>query len=187
MDNNQLIVALVASLAWPVTALLLALLLRPVFRDLLTRLRTLKYGGVEASLEDLDRLSGGSAAGQVSAAEGALQPKGLDASLAKLVETSPAATLETAWRRVRDAVMKAAYMVTSEQRLGWTESVEELLRAKVLTSRDLSILTVLSTIRQSVYYDGTAVSPAAVLDFIAQADRIAAHVESATEPPPPED
>lgn len=184
MDNNELIAALVGSLAWPLAALALALLLRPVLRDLLKRLRTLKYGGVEASLEDLDRLTGGKDA---TAPAGLLPARGLDASLAKLVETSPAATLETAWRRVRDAVMRAAYMVSSEQRLGWTESIEELLRAKVLTSRDLSILTVLGTIRQSVYYDATEVSPAAVLDFIAQADRIAAQVESATDPPPPED
>jgi hypothetical protein len=188
LNNYQLIAALARSFAWPVTAIILAMLARPILRDIAKRVRTLKYKDVEASLEDLDRLTSGPAHSRLATSPGTSSPtSNLDASLAKLVESAPAATLEASWRRVRDAIMRAAYTIEGENGLDWTDSLEILLRDKVITPRDLSILTVLSTIRQSVYYEGAIVSPAAVVDFIAQSNRISAHVHDATEPSPRED
>jgi hypothetical protein len=184
MDRNQLVASLVGSLAWPIGAVVLAFILRPFLSELVKRLRSVKYGGIEADLHALDELS---------VEDGKRADKSLpsasirdDSSLALLIETAPAATMEKAWRRVRDEIMRAAYTQTNEQRLSITEALETLLRSGSLTTRDLFIFNALESIRQGTYYEGAEVSPAAALNFISQAEELAEKARQAADPPAPD-
>lgn len=125
MDGFTLTDGLVKSLAWPVAAVVMVILLRNPLAKLIPLLRKLKYKEWEAEFsEKLDRVEKTAAAAAQSttpvpvAAEGELSPQerlgaeldAADASVrySKLLEFSPPSAMYAAWSDFEAAVQEAA-------------------------------------------------------------------------------
>ena len=174
MDWKQLAASLVASLAWPAAAVALGVLARPLMRGVLERVQSLRYGALEAGLRTLDALEAGPTSASVEPPPGSLPP---DRSFAVLLETAPSATIESAWRRLRDVVLRAAQHASDDRSLSMTEALEVLLRRGTFGTRDLFIFNALGSIREAVYYQGSPLTPAAATAFIEHAEQLLSKAE----------
>jgi hypothetical protein len=109
MDNRTFIANLVASLAWPVTALIALLLVRKILISLLPLVRTLKYSELEVSFgREI-------AAVREAADDAAIRPPTEARSqawedLMRLAAVRPRSAIRDAWRQVEAALARVAKM-----------------------------------------------------------------------------
>ena len=108
MDNRTFIANLVASLAWPATALIALLLVRRILISLLPLVRTLKYSELEVSFgREI-------AAVREAADDAAIRPSAEGArpqvweDLMRLAVVRPRSAVRDAWRQVESALARVA-------------------------------------------------------------------------------
>jgi len=108
MDNRTFIASVVASLAWPVTALIALLLVRKILISLLPLVRTLKYSELEVSFgRELAAVREAADAAAIQpVAEGAKPQVWED--LMRLAAIRPRSAIRDAWRQVESAVARVA-------------------------------------------------------------------------------
>ena len=108
MDNRTFIASVVASLAWPVTALIALLLVRKILISVVPLIRTLKYSELEVSFgREI-------AAVREAADSAAIQPSREGArpqvweDLMRLAAVRPRSAIRDAWRHVESALARVA-------------------------------------------------------------------------------
>jgi len=108
MDSRTFIANVVASLAWPVTALIALLMVRKILISLLPLVRTLKYSELEVSFgrEIAAMREAADDAAIRPSAEGARS--GVWEDLMRLAAVRPRSAIRDAWRQVESALARVA-------------------------------------------------------------------------------
>ncbi|MBF9142051.1 hypothetical protein [Hymenobacter properus] len=113
-DVFGFIQSLVASIAWPVTAIVIALLLKKPIQDAINRLNKFKYGDAEASFErELQNLKDTAEAANIVYDERAEIKVALNKTLLEEVQQvasiSPSAAIPLAWSQVESEITDLTY------------------------------------------------------------------------------
>lgn len=165
MDTNALILELIKTLVWPVTIVLVIVLLRPSLLELVPALRRLRYRDFELEFErKLERLSAQADEAQLPRAKPAkslAQAAIADgASVPDLIEqiaiTSPRAGVAEAWRLARAAVHQ---------------------RGEGLSPPIAALVTELRVLRDQVVHNTVDVTPGQALQYAALAQRVIDAIE----------
>lgn len=108
MDQLTFIAELTKALAWPVTAVLAVLLLRPVITKLIPLLQRLRYKDIELEFGRKVDQARFLLATAVPEVREELRISPLQEHLLRLAEISPRAAVLEAWRRLELAMIRAA-------------------------------------------------------------------------------
>jgi hypothetical protein len=108
MDNRTFISNVVASLAWPVTALIALLLVRTILISLLPLVRTLKYSELELSFgREIAAVRDAADDAAIKPAAEAARPQAWE-GLMHLAGVRPRSAIREAWHHVESALARAA-------------------------------------------------------------------------------
>ena len=108
MDNRAFIANVVASLAWPATALIALLLVRKILIGVLPLVRTLKYSELELSFgREIAAVRDAADDAAIKPATEAARPQAWE-DLMRLAVVRPRSAIREAWRQVESALARAA-------------------------------------------------------------------------------
>jgi hypothetical protein len=112
MDITTFIVEFTNAVAWPLTVLVIALLLRRPLQNLAPLLRTLRYGDMELHFQqDIAEIARNVDASMTVAAAANATDQSELAALLSLAEKAPQTAVMEAWRRVENAITDVARSV----------------------------------------------------------------------------
>jgi hypothetical protein len=167
MDTTEFLIELLDKLAWPVSIIILVLILRKEFAGLLENLRSLKYK--DLSLEFGQRLKDAK-----EEAEKANLPdisKGLTMDKVEyyeeLAQISPRAVVVEAWLQI-ESLLERAF---SKQEVRYRPALimqyaGELLRSAGLTSEEVSLFNDLRRMRNEVVHrENATLSPRVAIEY----------------------
>lgn len=148
---------LVGALAWPLAALVIALLFRRPLLALLTRLDELSWGDKSARFaQRLDRLELEAAPGPIESEEldrgAALSLSGDHGRFLKLLDLSPGAAVLDSWARVEDELQRLAHghqISTSDS----ADAGRALLRRGVLPARTIDMIGEMRALRNAAAHN----------------------------------
>ena len=108
MDNRTFIANVVASLAWPVTAVIALLLVRKILISLLPLVRTLKYSELEVSFgREIAAVREAADDAEIQSSVGGARPQVWE-DLTRLSAVRPRSAIRDAWRHVEAALARVA-------------------------------------------------------------------------------
>ena len=108
MDDRTFIANLVASLAWPVTALIALLLVRKMVISLVPLVRTLKYSELEVSFgREIAAVREAADAAAIRPSDEGAKPQVWE-DLMRLAAVRPRSAIRDAWRQVESALARVA-------------------------------------------------------------------------------
>ncbi len=146
MDSLTFVAEIVKALAWPVTVLIILVVLRDPLRQLIPLLQRLRYGGVELDFGQRVQELAAEARQQLpaSAATGP-EIKPLRDRLDQLAQLSPRATVLEAWLELENAAIEA----TKRHGLNLTSREQ---RSPILLGDALERAGILDESKQEIYY-----------------------------------
>ncbi|PYR93583.1 MAG: hypothetical protein DMF84_09280 [Acidobacteria bacterium] len=108
MDLRTFIAALVASLAWPLTALIGLLLVRKIIASLVPLVRTLKYSDIEVSFgREVTETRNAADAAAIKPVSETSRPQRWD-DLIRLASVRPRSAIRNAWRHIEETLAREA-------------------------------------------------------------------------------
>jgi hypothetical protein len=187
MDIFTFLTSIFASAAWPVTALVMVLLLRRPLTEILLEIRKLKWGGLEAEFgselgqarELIDREPGKE---PFSLLNDKFPQKSRD-FLLKLAELSPRSVILEAWRDVDVAAVKALErhrLLPNSQRLPNTGvAVQTLLDAHLIDDAEFQVFAILRNLRNRAAHDSRfELTKEEAIEYAIMAERLARTLET---------
>jgi hypothetical protein len=171
MDGLTFAIRLIEAVTWPVAAGIILLVFRPEVRQLLSLVRKLKAGPLEAEFErEIREISQEEARGATTP-EIEKKPDPIKTTLIELAEQHPRSAILEAWRRVEAAVVAAA--VTNAIRLPSPDAsapvraISELARQELVSPGDLALFHDLRGLRnQAAHVEAFEPSADAVLEYV---------------------
>jgi hypothetical protein len=176
MDDRTLVAELAKALAWPVSAVILALLARKPLVNLISLVQRLKFKDLELEFGQRVRDLRAVAEAQVRPA-GAPPSPVLDERFLKLADASPRAVVLEAWRELEAAALAAAHraklpMTPQEQRSG-TGLIQALRLGDLIKTDTAHIMQDLRGLRnQAAHAPEFALDRDAALNYAEVAMRI---------------
>jgi hypothetical protein len=157
MDSNQLVVGLVQALAWPVITLLIVLLLRRPFIELLKNVEKMKWQGVEFEFgKQLVNAEKGAKELSLPSAEKVKLPAfkqetSLYERMKAIAEISPAAAVADSWKAVEFATLQVAnaHGYDFPERTAGYKIIEKLVVDGVIDKGTMSLYRDLRELRNS--------------------------------------
>jgi hypothetical protein len=178
------IVQLLSTIAWPVTVIVLAMIFRKEFRQLLKRLTTFSYKEATAEFKhDLDEVEGEIKSlpkSQPQQAELESMPKKKPESLEdsnrliRISEISPRAAVMEAWREVEIGTKQVtdAYGIPTTGQVAGIKAINELTKRGLLSETFLSIYERLRRLRSRAAH-----AP----DFVVEEEQARRFIEAANQ------
>lgn len=172
---TELVTGLVASLAWPVVAIIVLLVFRKPLIELVERIRNFELFGVRATLDD--RLN---AAARSSARQEYVAPPRPEKPAATFVDADPLATILRSWLRLEEAAQdlaRAQGVPTQRGSIG--RVMVGLYEAGRIERATLDTFRQLNAIRNSVVHPSKGDEPtiAQANDFAVLADEVVRAIE----------
>jgi hypothetical protein len=187
----NIFVRIVEALAWPVTAIVIVLLLRLQIEKLLGRLSQLKFKDVEATFgqqlreaeADLRQAEDSQVIVGSSRLKGAEYYSDALNNLTRISQMSPSAGIAEAWRYVELAARKAADTlgITMIGSVGESQAIHTLVDKGILSSNVISLYQRLRQMRaEAVHSRDASVSTLQAENYIELALRLALELDAAT-------
>ncbi len=185
MDWLTFITEIIKALAWPLTVLLILLLLRQPIAELIPLLRKLKWKELELEFEEkLVELKSDAAEALPPPAEGAPEDspcfrRGPN-RLVQLAEQSPRAAIIEAWIAVERAAANAISRRLPEGDISWndTQMGQMLASHEILDSQQLRIYNDLRQLRnQAAHHEDFRIDAERAADYVRIADGLALHID----------
>jgi len=185
MNWLEFIASTVESIAWPVVILVLIVLLRKPFAELVPFLERLKYKDFEIEFAERVQEIRSQLPAEPPTPATKSQPGPEPSTAAQRAKVSPRAAVAEAWREVESAAMSAARRLggprsktLSYEAIRYLEQSDRLDRGTVSLLRDLRGLR-----NQVAHAPEFALSARSALEYEDAAARVAAHLESPVRPP----
>lgn len=176
MDWRTFFTAVIESLAWPIAAVVLVMLLRDEIRQLLPFLKRLKAGPLEAEFErNVTELRAASDVQPLPAVAEPLTPQ--RAMLLELVEVNPRSAILEAWRGVENEALRVidrrGMYVRPKEANSPNAVIRTLAKENVLSSDEVALFHDLRALRNlAAHADDFSPTLDAALNFIDLAGRL---------------
>ena len=180
MDWLTFFSRLVSSLAWPVSILLILLIMRKPLRDILSLLHRLRYKDFEVEFNQrVDEVK--IEAEQALPKESGAVPSGPDAQhIIRLSKVSPRAAVLEAWRRVELAAIETAQQLGGEKFRNKTLTYQAIRFIEQHTDMDSKLIMLLRHLRglrnKAAHAPEFALSTNAALEYAKIAELVARHL-----------
>jgi hypothetical protein len=187
MDWLTFAIRFIEAVIWPVAGGIILLVFRPEARQLLSLVRRLKAGPLEAEFErEIREISQEEARGAI-APEIEKKPDPIKTTLIELAEQHPRSAILEAWRRVEAAVMAAgvakAVRLRNPDASAPVKVIGELARQELVDPADLARFHDLRGLRnQAAHIEAFEPSADAVLEYVQLARLLELRVRRLTIP-----
>jgi uncharacterized protein YutE (UPF0331/DUF86 family) len=179
MDILTFIIELLKAVAWPITALGIAMLFRGQLISLLNRIRKGKLGPAEFEFEEAVKALKEEAAEVVQAPLAI----GVGTPTVKLVSSEPRAAILSAWLQVEAAAANLAIgrqLVDPRSARNPSAVIRAIQKAEIIQPQYISLLSELRHLRnQAVHETDFSPSTESVLSYVQLAEEIANAMQSA--------
>jgi hypothetical protein len=181
MDWLTFLIRLIEAIAVPVAAVIIVLVFRREFRQLVPLVRKLKAGPLEAEFErevrEIAQEAGGTTTPEI---EGEPDPRKI--TLIELARLHPRSAILEAWLGVETAVMRAALQKATGSPVPDVSSpikaLRELVRAEAISPEDVALFHDLRGLRnQAVHFDVFEPSQGAALEYVDLASQLQSRLE----------
>jgi hypothetical protein len=186
MDWLTALIRLIEALALPVAAVIIVLLFRREFRQLVPLVRKLKAGPLEAEFaREIQEIA--EEAGEATTTEVGEKPDPRRITLSELAILHPRSAILEAWRGVENATMRAALQKAAGSPMpnisSPSKALRELVRADAISTEDVALFHDLRGLRnQAVHAADFEPDRDAALRYVELASRVQSRLEALAEP-----
>jgi hypothetical protein len=178
--DNQTLVQLISSIAWPLTVIIVAFMFRQEIRKIASRLSTLSYGDMKAEFEkslnkleqDIQDLPSKQTVTKQERGENDKETFNSYERLRRIAEISPRAAIMEAWRDIEVTTKKVtdAYGISTQGQIAGVRAINELVQKHLLPSSVLSVYEQMRRLRSRAAH---------AADFAISADEAERYIDTA--------